>query len=396
MARGGGRRTPDEEDGAHEGVPKRRRIRAIMGAASTRGFWRVPRHVKALAWWGHVHVDMREAAIDVPVVEISARAMMGGITITVPPGVRVEMRGSVLMGGAHNSVRSAGTDDDMPLVRVQACGLWGGVVVKVGATSGGRHGRADGHGPDHGPDRGSGPGRNRRVKDAAWEAFDTAMDAVAESVRHPDRAGRRPRTPPTPPTPPSPSVNGQDPSPSRSQIPPGTLTMLVSDIAGSTRLAERLGDQRWMDVLQAHNAIVRGRVAERGGTEVKAQGDGFLFVFPSARSAVLSAIDIQRALADHGTANPDAAVEVRVGLHTGEVVATDDDVFGQNVVVASRIADVARAGEIAVSGVTRDLTASASDLGYDDGVEVELKGISRPCRVHRVQWSQAPGAHVRG
>lgn len=366
-----------------------------MGASSTRGFWRVPRRVEACAWWGHVHVDMRDAAIDVPVVEISARAMMGGVTITVPPGVRVEMRGSVLMGGAHNAVRSAGTSNDAPLVRVHACGLWGGVVVKVGGAPGERHRHADGRGHGRWPTRRA----EEHAEEEAWDAVDNAIDAHLDGVvqRH-GRTGRAPMpaTPPMPPTPPVPSVNGQDPPPSRSQIPPGTLTMLVSDIAGSTRMAERLGDQRWMDVLQAHNAILRGRVAERDGTEVKAQGDGFLFVFPSARAAVLAAIDIQRSLADHRTEHPDAAVEIRVGLHTGEVVATDDDVFGQNVVVATRIADVARAGEIAVSGVTRDLTASASDLGYDDGVEVELKGISQPCRVHRVQWSQAPGAPVRG
>jgi len=77
-------------------------------------------------------------------------------------------------------------------------------------------------------------------------------------------------------------------------------------------------------------------------------------------------------------------VNLRVGLHTGEVIATEDDIFGQNVVVATRIADEAEPGEIVVSGMTRDLTASASDLGFATGSDVVLKGLSQPCRVHRV------------
>jgi class 3 adenylate cyclase len=158
----------------------------------------------------------------------------------------------------------------------------------------------------------------------------------------------------------------------------------VSDIVGSTELAERLGDQKWVEALQVHNAIVRRHVAEHGGTEVKNQGDGFLVVFPSARDAVLSAIAIQASMSTFRHEHPGVTILLRVGLHTGEVVATEDDIFGQNVVVASRIADVAEPGEIVVSGMTRDLTASASDLGFATGTDVALKGISQPCRVHRV------------
>jgi class 3 adenylate cyclase len=172
----------------------------------------------------------------------------------------------------------------------------------------------------------------------------------------------------------------------RPQIPAGTLTIMVSDIAGSTQMAERLGDQTWLEVLQAHNALVRGRVSDHGGTEVKAQGDGFLVVFPSARSAVLAAIAIQQALADYDTDHLDRPVEVRVGLHTGEVVVDDGDVFGQNVVVASRIAAAALPGEIFVSGLTHDLASSASDIRFEPGKEIDLKGMSQPWRVHQVLW----------
>jgi class 3 adenylate cyclase len=223
---------------------------------------------------------------------------------------------------------------------------------------------------------------------AAANAAQSAPAAPAPPATPPTPPTPAAPTPPTPPTPPAPAAapgSGEDVLP---KIPTGTLTIMVSDIVGSTQMAERLGDQSWLDVLQEHNAIVRQHVSDHGGTEVKAQGDGFLVVFPSARSAVLAAIAIQREMIryDHDHLDGDP-VAVRVGLHTGEVVAVDGDVFGQNVVVASRIAAVADPGDIFVSGLTHDLTSSSSDLGFEPGKEVDLKGMSAPWRVHRVIWS---------
>jgi class 3 adenylate cyclase len=172
--------------------------------------------------------------------------------------------------------------------------------------------------------------------------------------------------------------------------PSGTLTMMVTDIAGSTRLAESLGDRRWMDVLNDHNTLVRAEVEREGGTEVKAQGDGFLVVFASARRAILAAVGVQRALASYRAEHPDHPVSVRIGLHTGEIVDVDGDVFGQNVIIAVRIAGEASPDEIMVSGLTRDLTLAGGDLSFDAGREVELKGLSQPWRVHRVSWAPTP------
>jgi class 3 adenylate cyclase len=166
--------------------------------------------------------------------------------------------------------------------------------------------------------------------------------------------------------------------------------MMVTDIVDSTALAERLGDRRWIDVLGAHNALVREQVANHGGTEVKAQGDGFLVVFSSARRAILAAVDVQRALAGYRADHPDTPVALRIGLHTGEIVDVDGDVFGQNVVVAARLAGQADAGEIVVSALTRDLTVSGGDLTFGPAAEVELKGLSQPWRVHRVPWATEP------
>ncbi|MGH9233584.1 MAG: adenylate/guanylate cyclase domain-containing protein, partial [Acidimicrobiales bacterium] len=198
--------------------------------------------------------------------------------------------------------------------------------------------------------------------------------------------------PPSPPaSPPGRSTAADDIAARRNGgAPSGTLTMMVTDIVDSTAYAERLGDRRWIEVLREHNVLVRDQVARYGGTEVKAQGDGFLVVFPSARRAILAAVEVQRALAQYRDDNPDTPVEVRVGLHTGEIVDVDGDVFGQNVVVAVRITDHAAPGEIVVSGLTRDLTVSGGDLSFGPADEVELKGLSEPWRIHRVTWSHAP------
>jgi len=166
--------------------------------------------------------------------------------------------------------------------------------------------------------------------------------------------------------------------------------MMVTDITGSTGLAERLGDRRWAEVLRDHDALVREHVTRHGGTEVKAQGDGFLVVFPSARRAILTAVEVQRAQSRHRDERLDEPLRLRIGLHTGEVVESDGDVFGQHVIVASRLADVAGPGEIVVSALTRDLTVSGGDLAFGPAEEVGLRGLSQPWRLHRVVWSPEP------
>jgi class 3 adenylate cyclase len=171
------------------------------------------------------------------------------------------------------------------------------------------------------------------------------------------------------------------------EVPRGTVTILFTDISQSTELAERIGDQRWLNVLQEHNALVREQVTKHNGTEVKVAGDGFMIVFASARSALLCAIAIQRAIAGYAVAHPATPINVRIGLHTGEVVEEGGDYFGRNVILAARIAGQAQGGEILASALVKELTDSSGDLGFDDGREVELKGLSRPWRVHRVEWS---------
>ena len=170
----------------------------------------------------------------------------------------------------------------------------------------------------------------------------------------------------------------------------GTVTVLFTDIVDSTATAERIGDRRWLDVLRAHNAIVRAEVQRHGGVEVKSRGDGFMLAFAGARRGVQCAVAIQRALAQRPIAltNEHDPVRVRIGLHTGEALQAEHDLFGRHVNLAARIADQAAGAEILVSALTRDLVAGSDDLRFGVSREVDLKGVSDRQIVVPVQWEQ--------
>lgn len=106
------------------------------------------------------------------------------------------------------------------------------------------------------------------------------------------------------------------PDPLRDEHRQGTITIVFSDIEGSTQSLSRSGDRRWFEMLQAHNEIVVDSVARSGGSIVKSQGDGFMMTFPSARRAVQAALDVNERLED-GSATL-GSIRVRIGLHTGE------------------------------------------------------------------------------
>jgi pimeloyl-ACP methyl ester carboxylesterase/class 3 adenylate cyclase len=129
-------------------------------------------------------------------------------------------------------------------------------------------------------------------------------------------------------------------------------TVLFTDIVGSTAHAEQLGDQRWRDLLDAHHATVRRELVRFRGTEVKSLGDGFLAVFDGPARAIRCASGITEAVRPLG-------IEVRTGLHTGEVELGEDDVRGIAVHIAARVATLAGVGEVLVSRTVRDLVAGS-------------------------------------
>jgi class 3 adenylate cyclase len=167
--------------------------------------------------------------------------------------------------------------------------------------------------------------------------------------------------------------------------PEGTVSIMFSDIENSTALFEKLGDLRAHEILTAHNAIIRKQVAAQQGFEVKTIGDGFMVVFSSARNAVLCAISIQRAFDQWREQHPGDAVRVRIGMHTGEAIRHQGgDLIGIAVTLAARIASQAKGGEIFVSATMKEIAASAGDLKFDEGRDVELKGLAGSHRVYRV------------
>jgi class 3 adenylate cyclase/tetratricopeptide (TPR) repeat protein len=182
------------------------------------------------------------------------------------------------------------------------------------------------------------------------------------------------------------AVEDERPDLSGAAAPDGTVTILFSDIEGSTEMTERLGDRRWLEVLREHNAAVRSEVRAHGGFEVKAQGDGFMVAFSSARRALDCAIAIQRAFAAQADEQGDDAIQVRIGMHTGEAIRERDDFFGRNVILAARIAAQADGGEVLVSSLLKELAESSGDIAFGEAREVTLKGLSGSYRVHAVDW----------
>jgi class 3 adenylate cyclase/pimeloyl-ACP methyl ester carboxylesterase len=166
--------------------------------------------------------------------------------------------------------------------------------------------------------------------------------------------------------------------------PSGLVTILFTDVEGSTALTQRLGDAKARDLLRQHERMVREALKAHGGSELKTTGDGFMASFSSATRALESAIAMQRAFAAH---NESAAepILVRVGMNAGEPIAEDEDLFGTAVIEAARIAAAAKGGEILVSNVVREL-AKGKDFLFADRGEVALKGFEEPVRLYEVRW----------
>ncbi|UCG40728.1 MAG: adenylate/guanylate cyclase domain-containing protein [Acidimicrobiia bacterium] len=150
-------------------------------------------------------------------------------------------------------------------------------------------------------------------------------------------------------------------------------TLLFTDIVGSTNRAIEMGDHRWRDLLEAHGEEVRSQLERYGGTEVNTAGDGFLASFDGPARAIRCGQEIGRQLDQLG-------LEVRAGVHTGEVEKIGDDIAGIAVHVGARISSLAGPGEVLVSGTVRDLVAG-SGLEFTDRGTHALRGIPEQWRV---------------
>ncbi|MCH8009852.1 MAG: hypothetical protein IIC91_13420 [Chloroflexi bacterium] len=164
-------------------------------------------------------------------------------------------------------------------------------------------------------------------------------------------------------------------------------TILFTDLEGSTKLTQQLGDAKAQEVVHAHNQIVRDALRVHGGKEIKHTGDGIMASFSSSSGAINSAVAIQQAVAAHVEKHPEMPLSIHIGLNAGEPVAEDSDLFGTAVQLASRICDKAGPGEILVSNVVRELAAGKGFLFSDRG-ESELRGFEDPVRLYEVSWKE--------
>jgi len=140
-------------------------------------------------------------------------------------------------------------------------------------------------------------------------------------------------------------------------------TILFTDIVGSTETAARLGDQRWRDLIERHDSTVRRELAVHRGHEVKTMGDGFLATFDGPARAIRCATAIHDELSRSG-------VEIRSGIHSGEVETIDEDVSGMAVNIGARVGALAAPGEVLVSSTVRELVVGS-------GIEFEERGSHR-------------------
>ena len=160
-------------------------------------------------------------------------------------------------------------------------------------------------------------------------------------------------------------------------------TFVFTDIVDSTRLAEALGDVAWARLLRRHDTLVRTVVAEHGGEEIKATGDGFFLAFADAGASIDAAVSLQRRLAEQAEQHG-FAPSVRIGLHTSEASRSGLDYIGIGVNHAARIGAAAEGGEVLASHAT--VAAANRSLRERGRRTLRLKGITEPVPVTSVDW----------
>jgi predicted ATPase/class 3 adenylate cyclase len=157
----------------------------------------------------------------------------------------------------------------------------------------------------------------------------------------------------------------------RTDLPLGTVTFLFTDVEGSTKLLHALGDAGYADALTEHRRVLREAFTRHGGVEVDTEGDAFFVAFPSPRGAVLAA-------ADGTTALEDGPIKVRIGIHTGTPLRTDEGYVGVDVHRAARIGAAGHGGQVLISGVTAELLDGDTPFHLVDLGEHRLKDLAAP------------------
>ena len=163
-----------------------------------------------------------------------------------------------------------------------------------------------------------------------------------------------------------------------------TSTFMFTDVVGSTALSGEMGDAAWMDLIDTHLERSQDVVGQHNGSTVKTLGDGGMYAFEAASSALRAAQAIQTSLAEP-TAPP---IQVRIGVHTGDVVHADGDYFGLAVSKTARVASAAEGGQILVSDTTAGMV-NPSDFSFGPVKGLELRGFGGTQYVRELRWRPA-------
>jgi class 3 adenylate cyclase len=316
---------------------------AVMSGHSTKGRWRISGKTNAVAVMGGCEMDLRRAELEGPEIEITAVAFWGGIDILVPEGFDVELRGFSFMGGRDLRLRDVPIVPGSPRIVVRGFAIMGGIDVK------------------------SRP--NRSAKRLARGSAPNAI-ATADPVADPTKLAALEN-----------DIRRDLPS-------DGTVTILFCDMVDYAGMTERLGDQASRELLREHHRIVRDAIARHGGREINVQGDGFMVAFGGVARALRCAIDIQRAFHGYVPAAGNEPIAVHIGVHTGDAVDEGDDYLGHTVIVASRLADAAGAGEILVSSLSVQLVQGSGEFSFDGQRETRLKGMARAQLSATLAWAE--------
>ncbi|MGB7050015.1 MAG: AAA family ATPase [Acidimicrobiales bacterium] len=163
------------------------------------------------------------------------------------------------------------------------------------------------------------------------------------------------------------------------------VTVLFTDLVGSTELASSLTPQEGDEVRRGHFSALRQAIAEAGGTEVKSLGDGLMVVFPTASAAVSCAVAMQQAV-DRDNRSAQHPLGLRVGLSAGEVTREGDDYFGEPVIEAARLCARSSDGQILVTDLVRAMGGRRSPHAFSAVGELELKGLPKAVETDEVDW----------
>ena len=164
----------------------------------------------------------------------------------------------------------------------------------------------------------------------------------------------------------------------------GTATVMFTDIADSSSIANSVGDRAWAVAINKHLEAVSEVIEENDGNIVKTLGDGTMSTFSSARAGMTAAKAIQILVTN---AQREPQLKIRIGIHTGDVIKSNGDFFGTVVNKAARIATSANPGQILVSDATRSMVESSGEFEFESPISVVLRGIEGNHSISTLQWA---------